>query len=207
MRTAGGLVLAALLCAQEQAPQGLVRGKLEGRIGTLNSGELHIRGDHDRIWVCAYNDKTYMERERLRIAAFSLKPGETIELVTDRTGGPCYARTLHVLLEEAPSRLSPRQLAELRSRRAAGASIVPRGNLTLAGIVLRLDGDALLLRTRTNRRFMVVLRQDTVYSAGGRAVNPAELMVNTRVSIRAGRNFEGNLEAYQVVWGEILLAR
>jgi hypothetical protein len=29
------------------------------------------------------------------------------------------------------------------------------------------------------------------------------LTVNTRVFVRAGRNLEGGIEAYQVVWGEI----
>jgi hypothetical protein len=29
------------------------------------------------------------------------------------------------------------------------------------------------------------------------------LVVNTRVSIRGGRNLDNELEAYQVIWGEI----
>jgi hypothetical protein len=35
-------------------------------------------------------------------------------------------------------------------------------------------------------------------------VEAADLKPNTRVFIRAGKNFEDQVEAYQVIWGEIL---
>ena len=200
MRLIVGLVLAASLGAQEQAPPGLVRGKLESRAGTLTSGELSIRSAEGPLWLCSYNDKTYIERERLRIAAPGLKPGDSIEMVTSRSSGPCYARTVHILTDPAPR-------ARLRARRPAWESIAPRGNLTFAGIVLRLDATSMLLRTRFDGQRTVLLRQDTGFAGSGRTVDSSELRVNTRVFVRAGRNLWGDLEAYQVVWGEILPGR
>lgn len=207
MRLIAGLVLAASLGAQEQAPPGLVRGKLESRAGTLTSGELSIRSADGLLWLCSYNDKTYIERERLRIAAPGLKPGDSIEMVTSRSSGPCYARTVHILTNPAPSTLSSAQRARLRAWRPAWESIAPRGNLTFAGIVLRLDATSMLLRTRFDGQKTVLLRQDTGFAGSGRTVDSSELRVNTRVFVRAGRNPWGDLEAYQVVWGEILPGR
>jgi hypothetical protein len=207
MRLIVGLVLAAWLGAQEQAPPGLVRGKLESRAGTLTSGELSIRSADGLLWLCSYNDKTYIERERLRIAAPSLKPGDSIEMVTSRSSGPCYARTVHILTDLPPSMPSSAQRARLRAGRPAWESIAPRGNLTFAGIVLRLDATSMLLRTRFDGQKTVLLRQDTGFAGSGRTVDSSELRVNTRVFVRAGRNPWGDLEAYQVVWGEILPGR
>lgn len=202
-----GLILAASLGAQEQAPSGLVRGVLEGWAGTPASGELQIRSAAGALWLCAYNDKTYMEREQLRIAASSLKPGESVEMVTDRSGGPCYARTVHVRMVSPPLPPAASLRARMRVSRAASESIFPRGNLTLTGIVLRLSETSLLLRTRSEGQKTVLVRHDTGFTAGGRMVDISELAVNTRVSVRAGRNLEGDIEAYQVIWGEILPSR
>jgi len=35
-------------------------------------------------------------------------------------------------------------------------------------------------------------------------VEAADLKPNTRVFVRAGKNLEDQIEAYQIVWGEIL---
>ncbi len=203
MRLIVGLVFAAVLGAQEQAPPGLVRGKLESWAGTLTGGELCIRSAEGLLWVCAYNDKTYIERERLRIAAPGLKPGDSIEMVTTRSSGPCYARTVHILTEPAP----PARLRAGRPGWPGWESIAPRGNLTFTGIVLRRDATSMLLRTRLDGQRTVLLRQDTGFAGSGRSVDSSELRVNTRVFVRAGRNPWGDLEAYQVVWGEILPGR
>ncbi len=207
MRLTAGLVLVAALAAQEQAPSGLIRGKLESRAGTPTSGELRIRAPSELLWLCAYNEKTYIERERLRIAASSLKPGDSLEMVTDRSGGPCYARTVHVIVPPPPSRPSTSLRATMRTWRSASESIVPRGNLTFTGIVLRLSDAVMVLRTRSDGQKTILLRHDTGFAGSGRITDSSDLAVNTRVFIRAGRNLEGDLEAYQVIWGEILPAR
>lgn len=207
MRLALGAVFAAWLAAQEQAPAGIVRGKLESLAGTLAGGELRIQPAKGPLLLCAYNDKTYIERERLRIAVSSLRPGSSLEMVTDRHAGRCYARTVHVVAGEPFLDSHPAYRPRIRPPRPSWQSIVPRGNLTYSGIVLRLNGDLLLLRTRSEGRKTFLIRHDTGFVERGRLVEAADLAVNTQVFVRAGRNFEGDLEAYLVAWGEIVPAR
>jgi hypothetical protein len=81
--------------------------------------------------------------------------------------------------------------------------VFPRGNLTFAGVVRRLNGQMLVLKTRTEPEQIILLRDDTRYLASGLPSELSKLLVNTRVFIRGGRNIENDLEAYQVIWGEI----
>ena len=48
------------------------------------------------------------------------------------------------------------------------------------------------------------MRTDTRFLAGGVRLDAAALPVNTRVFVRAGRSLDGGIEAYQVMWGEIV---
>jgi hypothetical protein len=74
---------------------------------------------------------------------------------------------------------------------------VPRGYLTYSGLVVKSEDSKITLKTRTGSRTLL-LRADTRYSEA------AEPLVNKHVFVRAGRNLQGMLEAYQVMWGEIL---
>ncbi len=98
--------------------------------------------------------------------------------------------------------LAGQQTRVIRPRRVF-ESIFPRGNLTFAGVVRRISPEMLVLYTREEPEKVVLLRDDTRYLASGLPSEFSELAVNTRVFIRGGQNFEKNLEAYQVVWGEI----
>ena len=212
MRLWGGLVLAAELLAQggpaPRIPNGILRGELQGWSGTTGSGEFRLRTHDNHVFVCTYNDKTYFERERLRIAVTALRAGDELEIVSDRgDGSRCYARTVHVVVNAPTVRLSPERLAQIRARRLAMDSILPRGNMTFAGIIARLSTDRLVLRTRSNGHKTFLLREDTGYSSSGALVDASHLSANTRVFIRAGLNFEGDLEAYHVIWGDILAPR
>jgi hypothetical protein len=62
----------------------------------------------------------------------------------------------------------------------------------------------MVVQTRKSGSKTFHLRPDTVYTAQGRLVEPGLLEVHTRVFVRAGRGFEGEMEAYQVVWGGIV---
>lgn len=204
MKGVGAVLLAALapLLGQEHAPIGILHGELAGaRIGPAG-GELTIRTAGDDLYLCTYNDKTYFERSRQRVAATSLRVGEKLELVTDRFAGSdqCYARTVHVV-DPPPPR------GRLRPFRNPTEHFVPRGNLTFSGVVMRVSPETLWLRTRASGNPAFLLREDTRFLEGGHPVGAARLNVNTRVFIRAGRNLEGDLEAYQIVWGEIFFPK
>jgi len=82
--------------------------------------------------------------------------------------------------------------------------LAPRGNLTFSGVIARLAADRLVLHTRLDGEKTILLRDDTRYLDNGTDVDAADLKANTRVFVRAGKNLEDQVEAYQVIWGAIL---
>jgi hypothetical protein len=83
-------------------------------------------------------------------------------------------------------------------------SIAPRGSLTFTGVVLRMDDDGMVLRTRVDGEKWILVRRDTRFREDGLRVEPSSLHSTTRVFVRAGKNLDGEIEAYEIVWGEIL---
>jgi hypothetical protein len=82
--------------------------------------------------------------------------------------------------------------------------IVPRGRLTSHGIVIEKTADKLVLRMRDRSEKTFHLRPDTDFFEDGRAVEAPALRLNTRVFVRAGLGLMDELEAYTVIWGEIV---
>jgi hypothetical protein len=76
--------------------------------------------------------------------------------------------------------------------------------VTFAGVVTSLGQDWLILHTRQAGNQTILLRRDTRYLGDGEAVEHADLHPNMRVFIRAGRNLFNEVEAYQIIWGQIL---
>ena len=192
------------------APLGILKGDLLEWEGTEESGEISVRASDNRVFRCSFDSKTYFERDRKRATVSEMNEGDWIELVSDVKAGDrtqCYARTVHLLPPARPP--VPRYLQRrIQARRSAFLeSIAPRGNLTMAGLVLRLTPEAIWIKTRSDGEKTILRRNDTRYLSGGAPVDAAALAVNTRVFIRASKNLENDLEAFQVVWGEILKIR
>lgn len=211
MRTVSGLVIFAGLVlrfaatAQENAPIGIFRGDLVSWTGTQRTGELTFRNTENLLYRCSYDDKTYFERENQRISVAATQKGDRVEILSDRKLGSevCYARTVEIvdirLMHVVPG-VRPR----VRNAVSATELFMPRGDMTVAGVVLRLDPDRVILRTRSGEHKAILLRSDTRYLTAGQMADRAALAVNTRVFIRAGKNLDNEVEAYQIVWGEIL---
>jgi hypothetical protein len=159
---------------------------------------LSVRTPLGSTYGCNFDRHTYFEQNAQRIFSGALRPDDPVEMITDVKGGECYARTVRIV--PAPS---SGKLLNVRPYRAALDNLFPRGNLTFSGVVRRLNGQMLVLRTRTEPEQIVLLRDDTRYLAGGLPSDFSQLAVNTRVFIRGGKNIENDLEAYQVIWGEI----
>jgi hypothetical protein len=204
MRLMIGLGLVTMGLAQ-QAPSGILRGDLVAWKSDAGSGHLSLKTLEGNVYECAFDTKTYFERDNQRIAPPAMVAGDRLEIVSDRKSGAqnCYARTVHVM-DPFQARLGPG--ARLRLRRGASPTeaFAPRGDLTYAGVVVRVDPDILILKTRNDGEKMIVLRHDTRYIGNGQRVDPKDLQHNTRVFVRAGRNFENEIEAYQVVWGRMV---
>lgn len=190
-----------------------MRGELLATEGTAITGTLSIRDDESRVTRCSYDAKTYIEIQKELATAGQLRTGDRLEVLTDRQQGTgrCYIRSIHVVGMTPTgdgSRASNRTFALRRSTPPGGSvyvidNIYPRGNLTFSGVVIQLNPERLVLHTRSAEE-TIFLRGDTRYLASGLAVEAAQLRVNCRVFVRAGRNLDNELEAFQVVWGEIL---
>lgn len=203
MRLAMVLIAAGALCAQTRMPVGIVRGDVVSLQGSATSGELRIKAPDDTVYACLYDVRTYFERDLHRIGISGLKPGEPVEVVADRTPGTsnCYARTVHVVDTHA-QKLAPGARPRLRSSSSPTEAWAPRGNMNISGMVVQRAPYTLTLKTRTGTETLL-LRPDTRYVGAGLRVAADSLHINQRVFIRAGRNLEGDVEAYQVMWGEI----
>ena len=200
----GVLFLAIPLAAQQQAPIGLVRGTLLECDAHGASGELTVRSENNQVFQFAFDGQTYFEREQEHVTPARLEKGDWLEIVADKSPGSLvrYARTVHVI-ERTP--VHPvHSAARSHASRGDLDPLFPRGDMTFSGVVQRLNGDRLVLHTRAGGDRTILLRQDTRYLSGGNQVDAAALQPNTRVFIRAGKNLDNHIEAYQVVWGEIL---
>ena len=190
-----------LLPAQEvDTPIGLLRGAFVESMGTDGSGDFKIKLTTGPTYSCIYDEKTYMEHTSMRIFVSSLRQGDPIEVVGDRSRFPgrCYARTIHVVDPPVASH------SRIRPYRMVTEHIAPRGDLTFSGVVVRMEGEMLTLRTRAAGDVVLLLRQDTRFLDSGIPIERTFLKPNMRVFIRAGKNLEKQTEAYQIFWGEIM---
>jgi hypothetical protein len=189
----------------QQAPVGIVRGDLVQWQGAANSGQLSLKTLEGREYECSFDGKTYFERDNQRVAPAVMTVGDRLEVLSDRRPGSqvCYARTVRVM-DPMSANLSVAARQRFRRPQSPTESFAPRGDMTFAGVVLKIDADAIVLRTRSDGEKLIVLRHDTRYIGDGQRADLDHLERNTRVFIRAGRNLENEIEAYQVVWGRIV---
>ena len=205
MRFWAGLLATIVLMAQAPPRPGFVRGVLV-EWDTESSGDFTVRAaGSNQVLRFIFDSRTYVEREQHRTTMAALRKGDYIEVVSDQVPQSSlrYARTIHALID-APIQRPAALPGVYRRFRSPIDIIAPRGNLTFTGIIARLSESTMVLRTRQDGEKSFVLRPDTYYFEGGVAVEPATLKPNTRVFVRAGRNLDGDLEVYQVIWGEIL---
>jgi hypothetical protein len=194
------------LCSQEASFSGIVRGVVIECDQTIPDGTFSVRGTGaNRVYHYAFDARTYVEREGRRISMAAVRKGELVEIVSDRGDGAAvhYARTVHAM-EARPSLQPASQTARFQLYRSPVDLLAPRGNLTYSGVIAELAADHLVIHTRQEGDRMILLRLDTRYLEGGTQVGAADLKPNTRVFVRAGKGLDDQVEAYQIVWGDIL---
>jgi hypothetical protein len=200
-----GIVMGmASVWAQENAPAGFLKGYFLSWTGTPRSGQFVFQSPGNRIYSCTYDNKTYIERDKRYITIASAEKGDSLEIVSDYRNDStvCYARLVHVL---DPQRAQV--VPGVRPRKAPNRPFEvfgPRGNMTLSGLVMGVGSNVLTLKSRRGEYQTIHLRADTRYSDEGQTAEAGNLRVNTLVFIRCSRNLENEVEAYHVVWGEIL---
>ena len=192
--------------APAEMPAGLFRGAFAGWSGAAGSGNLTVRTAQGADLFCYFDSHSYIERDHRRIAVSSLSIGEKLEILADHKPGShtCYARTAAVI-DAAAERMAAERARQAKTLSPASSSLffTPTGDRTVSGIVVALTSRALTLKTRSGETTLT-LRPDTRYLGDGVRSERADLRVNAHVFIRAGKTIEGVLEAYQVMWGEIL---
>ncbi len=198
------ILLAATAIAQESAPSGFLRGDFLSWAGTPSGGQFLFRASGNHTYFCSYDDKTYIERDKLRTTIASAETGDQLEIVSDRkqASTACYARTVHIL-DVPRNRIVPGVRPRPRPAAPAPESFGSRGTLTFSGAVFRVTETFLPLRSRSGERQTLRLRPDPRFSDTGQPAELGSLRANTLVFVRAGKNLDGEVEAYQVVWGEI----
>jgi hypothetical protein len=207
MRVFWGLLCLGAWLSAAETPQSaaLIRGVLLERDSQPASGEFSVRLADNQVFRYQFDGKTYVERDQQLLDLPRLRPGEKVEVVSDELPGSVlrYARTVHVINDAPPAR--PPSLGRLRSASRLAEDRVSMGTLTYAGVVFRVNGDRLVLHTRDGGEQALLLRKDTRYLRNGEIVDPATLQMNTRVFVRAGKDLWDQPEAYQVIWGKILV--
>jgi hypothetical protein len=201
--SAAFLFFAGFLAAAPEMAVGIFRGSVEGVNGTPARGQLTARAADGTVATCNYDSRSYFEMDKARINATKLQTGDSVWVVADHRPGSvaCYTRMLRVVLPEPPR---PPSRSRLQGEQRRNDLFQPGGDRTISGIVVRHESDRLTLRTRQGDEATLSLLPGTRYLGDGLRMNAGDLAVNMRVSVRAGRNLRGELEAYQVVWGGML---
>ena len=206
------LALPVCLIGQGLPPNAaLVRGVLVERDPQTATGQFSVRREDNLVFRYRFDVRTYVERDHELIDVSRMVPGEKVEVLSDEGPGTSlrYARTIHVLETPMPAArpLSPyRTQGATRAYRSSLERFAPTGTLSFSGVIFHLSDSRIAMHTREAGDQTILLRQDTRYLEDGDAVDAAELRPNMRVFVKAGRNLYNDIEAYQVIWGHILIA-
>jgi hypothetical protein len=198
----GAISILVWILAAQPAPPAFLRGDFVEMKGADRKGEFSVRTAENQVYRCHFDDRTWFESNKLRINASALQAGDHLEVVSDRSTlspGGCYARTVHVVEIVTPVR------SRLRPYQSVTEHIAPRGDLTYAGIVITVNSSRMEIHVRNQTEpVSLLLRPDTRYVQDGIQIESGQLKPNMRIYIRAGKNLEEQVEAYQISWGEIL---
>ena len=187
---------AAVLQGQP-ARSGLVRGI----ILELLTNEVSVRSAPGDIYRFHFDSRTWIERERERIPGASLRTGELLEVVSDRGGE--YARLIHVLNQTVPRPpVRPGQFRIFKTREEVSMAIPVIQTYT--GVIIELHEGRLILRTRLDGVKTIYLKPDTRCLAGGIEVGPESLLPQMHIFVTTGLNSDAELEASEVIWGNLL---
>ncbi len=195
-------LLGVSLSGQPQPPLGIFHAELLSWDGQWDDGTLRLRLDSGTDYACTFNSRSFFERDSVRISPGRLRPGDRVELVTDRTSprARCFARMIRVVLED-------RTQSTWGAIRRSTEGIAPRGSLTFTGVIVGISAGSFVVRSRTGDRITIRLRRDTRILENGASGGAEILKMNSQVHVRAGMDPDDEIEAYQIVSGEILQPR
>ena len=195
------MVLSLPLAAQEGPKFEILRGEL---LKWDVAGSFNLRTRDYRLHECTFDTGTYFTSRGSQIAPAEIRAGNIVELVSDREKekSGCYATTVYVLAKLTEPFHAYRQA--LGRQQGVLDHIFPRGRLTFSGIILEKSDNSFVLKTRTQGRKVLRLREDTNFAKDGKGADSKILEINSLVFVRAGESFDGSLEAYHVIRGKMI---
>ena len=199
------LALWSLLAASAaEMPSGYFHGGMAGFEGSAALGTLRVKDVHGDLYTCAFDAKSYLEFEKRRVTVDQLREGDPLEVLAYRRAGEttCYVLSLQVVPPPTPVR--PNRRIDVTPTKAARPAPVRRGNQNFSGVVTQVNKTSITVRTRTEEKTFL-LRVDTRYFGNGLKMELRDVTVNQRLAVEAARNLEGQMEAFQLTWGDITL--
>jgi hypothetical protein len=199
-------ILTPLLAAYEAPPVQILRGELIEWDPRQLAGGFAFRDSDSKVHRCRYSSETHILRQTLRVSPMGVRPGDYFEVVAEMKSGlsSCRALTIYVRALDPARTTNIRSTTAVLGARTFMDNLWPRGSLTFSGVVQRIDPNRMIVQTRQDGQKTFHLRSDTLYSSAGRLVEHGRLAVHQRIFVRAGRGIEGEMEAYQIVWGGIV---
>lgn len=206
MRLALLFFVAAASLSSQALPTGFLRGVLVANESSSPGDQFLLQPEHGKVYRFRFDQRTWIEREKERIPGSALRVGELLEVVTDRDPKAMfevhYARMVHVIEKRVVRPPPPAGVFRFYKHPTEEAWITPQ--LSFTGVISHLASGEFTLKTRLDGNKRVLLRPDTMFLQSGGQVETMALQQNLRVCVWAAKNREGELEAYQVMWGEIL---
>jgi hypothetical protein len=197
------LIPLALAAAENDRPTHL--GFVHGTLIEGSARRISVRCDGNTVFHFSVDERTWIERDNERIAATHLSAGDKLEIVSDRPRpeetAP-YARLVRVIPPAHPRRYLVSE-GNYTFRHDDPHLVTAESKLIFSGLVISIDGAKTTIQTRMDGLKMIYLRADTVFVYKGTPASRSALSTNSRVFIRAGRNLDNELEAYEIVWGGI----
>ncbi len=98
------------------------------------TANLRSRSAEGPVYLCSFDEKTYIERDDRRISMAGAEKGDRLEIVSDRRQGStlCYARTVHIL--DAPRNLPGARRPAAPSHNAADVPATSQPDLQRRGV-------------------------------------------------------------------------
>lgn len=204
MRVLAFSVAVLALHGQDAGLAPLTRAVFEHWVGSETGGVMVFQTSDKVSHQCAYSSKTYFERDHRKTEISGLEAGQPLEVLLERNTEPPRCRALIVRV------LSPAAAAtrgRLRTVPSPTESFAPRGTLLYSGVVVDANNYWIVLRTRAGGRQRILLRDDTKFFDEGSPSTRAVLPRTRTIQVRAGKTFDNEIEAFSIIWGEILQPR
>lgn len=198
------LIPLALAAAENDTPTHL--GFVQGTFIEGSSTRISVHCDSNTVFHFSVDERTWIERDNERIAPTSLAAGDKLEIVSDRPRpeetAP-YARLVRVIPPAHPRHYLVSE-GNYTFRHDDPHLITTESKLVFSGLIVSIAGAKTTVQTRMDGLKIIYLRADTIFVYKGSPAPRSALSTNSRVFIRAGRNLDNELEAYEIMWGGIL---